>query len=84
MKVELHILIIMAIDVEARELNVDFSDLRVNVLAVENNLPNYRIDCERIRSVIFENDCFLLGRIVDLDGMYIYKELRILVISALP
>jgi len=68
----------MSIDVEGHELNVikgiNFEQVVINVLTIENNSPEYRINGdERIRKIMFDNDYVLWGRIIELDDIYVNK-----------
>ena len=72
----------MSIDVEGHEFNVikgvDFSETRINVLTIENNSPDYRINGDdKIRQYMFENNFVFWWKIVELDDIYVHKEFLI-------
>ena len=69
----------MSIDVEGHELNaikgIDFNNVKINVLTIENNAPCCPIFGEKnIRDIMFQNDYILWGRIVGLDDIFVHKD----------
>jgi FkbM family methyltransferase len=69
----------MSIDVEGHELNVlkgiDFDEVKINVLTIENNSEPNRVNGDdRIRRIMLENNYIFWGRIVDLDDIYVHRD----------
>jgi FkbM family methyltransferase len=69
----------LSLDVEGHELNVlkgiDFNEVRINVLTIENNSPEYGMyGDENIRKLMFKNNYILWGRLLGLDDIYVHKE----------
>lgn len=69
----------MSIDVEGHELNVikgiDFDNVRINVLTIENNpSSSYIYGDEEIRNIMLDNGYVLWGRLVGLDDIYVKED----------
>ena len=69
----------MSIDVEGHELNVingiDFNHTKINVLTIENNSQNKRIQGDdEIRKIMLKNDYLFWGRIIGLDDIFVHKN----------
>jgi FkbM family methyltransferase len=72
----------MSIDVEGHEIQVlkgiDFNEVKINVLTIENNFGGSSGDSQygddEIRRIMFENGYILWGRIVNLDDIYVRND----------
>ncbi|KAB7887412.1 hypothetical protein GBG19_10665 [Poseidonibacter ostreae] len=67
----------LSLDVEGHELNVlkgiDFNNVRINVLTIENNPPSNNIyGDDSIRTLMFENNFILWGRTIGLDDIFVF------------
>jgi len=69
----------MSIDVEGHEMNVlegiDFNQVRINVISIENNPQNFIVlGDDKIRDIMFKNNYIFWGRIIELDDIYVHKD----------
>jgi FkbM family methyltransferase len=69
----------MSIDVEGHEINVingiNFHEVNINVLTIENNSPGTAINGDdKIRDIMNQNGFVFWGRIVALDDIYVNKR----------
>ncbi|WP_255469893.1 hypothetical protein [Poseidonibacter ostreae] len=52
---------------------IDFNNVRINVLTIENNPPSNNIyGDDSIRTLMFENNFILWGRTIGLDDIFVF------------